>query len=552
MKYSPMFRTLMRTSKNNSPRSHNAAHAQFTPVDNQSVQRWLHQDNKPALSLTQALPRSVNNALRSSFGPDIRHLSIVRGDNRSNAMLGSLAHSRGRQISLSSKVNPTLSNPAAMEILGHEVAHALAATTTAPRRLISTKHDRSERQAHNIGQAFRGHVQHGFQYSAPSLAGTDQSNAMIHRFESDEHRRTVDDALLNLLLHAPSGELSPELIDTAMRASSHLSTPIRLNNGLEVTPGDITALMGDFYGAFNEEGIDPEASYRQLNSHFNREEMTALLAVFDRERAGDHTSASDLESITADRRSLSYLELAARNDSHFSAPRREGMDNNMGVYTEMHNLALEAAASGDRNRSYILESMAMHYLTDRHAGGHLINKRGIMEASGHDVGGTTANLYVLFLHNILNENGAPAGNMLGDTWDAYGDANWDRPENAENRFRTATSVMTSWAELDDVLSGRSTLEEAKASRGAHNTVPLFNPILQSGLEDYARDNMSAWWLNLIFADQAPIKGVASRAWHTNIEHPVEDTVTDFSNEWSRGWNALSTPEGWYRLFGGGY
>lgn len=550
MKYTPMFRTLMRTSKSHSPRSQNAAHSRFTTVDNQTLQRRLHQDNKPALSLTQALPRQVNNALRRSFGPDINQLSIIRGDNRSNAMLGSLAHTRGRQISLSSQVDPKLSNPAAMEILGHEVAHALAATTSAPRRLISTKQDRGERQAHYTGQAFRDHTQHGFQYSAPSLVGTDQSDATIHRFESDEHRRSVDDALLSLLIDAPPGELSPELINMAMRASPHLSAPIRLNNGMEVSSGDITALMGDFYGAFNDEGIDPEGSYQQLNSHFNREEMTALLAVFDRERLGDHSSASDLESITADRRrGLSYLELAARNDSHFSAPRRDGMDNNMGVYTEIHNLALDAAAGGDRNRAYILESMAMHYLTDRHAGGHMINKQGIMEASGYEVGGTNANLHVLFLHNILNETGAPAGNMLGDTWDAYGDANWDRPENAENRFRTATSVMTSWAELDDVLSGHSTLEEAKASRGAHNTVPVFNPILQSGLEDYARNNMSAWWLNVIFADQAPVKGAASRAWHTNIEHPIEDTVTDFSNEWSRGWDALSTPEGWYRLFG---
>lgn len=275
-----------------------------------------------------------------------------------------------------------------------------------------------------------------------------------------------------------------------------------------------------------------ERSYRFLNSYGNAEEMSELLSAFDRERAGKHVCSGKLESITADRRGRpSYLELAETNSAHFSAPAgTPGAAHNMGAYSAFHQAALRAASDGDADRARILESMGMHYLTDRHAGGHMMDKEGLMAASGYPRNSLRANLSVRWLHDFFNNRGMPSRNAAGQRWNVLGDAHWDDPRNEENRFRTAVSVLTSWSELASVANDPARLDEVAALRGAESTVPLFSPGMQSGLEGMA--DFPAWFLygNNLGDLPSATRGKASIWWHRGVVHPASDTWSDFKSE----------------------
>lgn len=66
----------------------------------------------------------------------------------------------------------------------------------------------------------------------------------------------------------------------------------------------------------------------------------------------------------------SMLELADRNRSHFSKKDESGADNNMGAYASFHEMAMAAAKRGETDLARAYEASAMHFLTDRFAGGH--------------------------------------------------------------------------------------------------------------------------------------------------------------------------------------
>src|SRR5262249_48366414 len=155
-------------------------------------------------------------------------------------------------------------------------------------------------------------------------------------------------------------------------------------------PGEITALMGDHYGVFDEDGkLNVRASFDQM-SKAPREEMDKLLEHVHDEQAGNAVTADDWEKAEAGRKGkkfawtdpetgekkefeqLSYVDLAKRNNAHFSGRTME--EGNMGAYSELHRMALEEAQKpeGERDLDKVraLEAASDHYLTDRHCGGH--------------------------------------------------------------------------------------------------------------------------------------------------------------------------------------
>lgn len=522
------------------PRTRKAAGGQLDNLALQGALRAGGRDVAPVLSV-----------LEGAFARDLSGIRLQTDERRLNNLLGAEAHHHRGTIALR---EGTLDggDPGSMGILAHEMAHALAPRPTAGPRSLLAPGGAAEHGAGEAGERFRAYAASGYAGPPPRLYPAAASMALFDRYESDEHRRTVDEAIVNALI---AGDVSEgeraAAFELALGATPQINVPIRLNNGREVTPGDITALTGDFYAIRDPAtgGVDVERSYRFLNAYGNRDEMDELLAAFDKERKGKHISSGTLEGITAGRRygRPSYLELAEGNDPHFSAPSgTPGTGHNMGAYQAFHEAALEAAAKGEGNRARILESMGMHYLTDRHAGGHLVNKEGLMRASGHGVGSLTSNLAVRWIHDYLNKEGMPTGNVSGATWTALGDARWDDPRNAENRFRTSVSVLTSWTELAEVADDPSRLAEVRERRGAHDTVPRFSPLAQEGLERIA--DFPAWFLYADNAGDFPgaARGKASRFWHTDIVHPAQDTWSDLRSYAGRAMDWRT----WYYGLGG--
>lgn len=467
-------------------------------------------------------PPEVNALLSACFGQSLDQVSVSRGEDAGNAAIGALASTQGSHISLSSLVTEDLDHPGSMEVLAHEVAHALAAGGSGL-SLLDRPGDPGEKAATGAGRSFRQYLEGGPAGPAPQLQVAHGGEAVVHRFESAEHKDAVDSTveILQQAGRPGGGQVDPNV-------ARQLEQTVRLANGLEVSPGEITALMGDFYGKFDDKGnFDPAASFEQLNNA-DPEEMQALREAILREENGEEIDASEWESITRNRRSdsgeLSYLELAKQNNSHFSAPTMEGTNNNMGAYSAFHQMALQAAEAGDPERARALESSGMHYLTDRHASGHNFEKDAVMAESGYESGGIMANMFVKAVHDDMNANGITVTNAAGESWIARGDAHWNDEENRENQRRTAESVYSSWSELNDALAGTRSAESiTDAGYAAANTVPQWDQQRQEGAEQTAR-NLNAPGLIWQYGGDAPdaIWGSGVRWFGENIENPVSD------------------------------
>jgi hypothetical protein len=471
---------------------------------------------------------AVNHALSTAFGESLEGLSVTRAAGAFNDALGARASAVGSHIFLNDDITESLASPQSMEIIAHEVAHALRPSSRT--KALSDSGDAAEHTAHDAGRAVRGGLERGNIVPGSARASTG-GEAVVQRWESFEHKRSVDQAIQNL---GPGAQVDPAV-------AAQLNAKIKLANGLEVSPGQITALMGDLYGRFDEKTgmLDPKASFDQLNNA-DPKEMNKLLGLLAREDAGEEIAASEWEGATRNRRGTdgSYLELAQRNDSHFSADKNTGTDNNLGTYAAFHQMALEAAAKGDMNTARALEASSMHYLTDRHAGGHNMNKADVMAASGHDPGGVLANMAVKTAHDDLNNNGTTVANASGDSWRAYGDGMWESDENAENRRRTAQSVYTSWNELTQAGAGSQTPAELeKAGFGAFETVPQWDQQRQEGSEAVAR-NTSIGDMLWNYGGDAPdaIWGKTKRWFGKNIENPVSDAWDWTKDKAGKAWD----------------
>ncbi len=405
---------------------------------------------------------------------------------------------------------------------------------------------------------------------APKLKAATGGRARVHRYESSEHQDAVDGTLRRL-----SASSDPDQVETGEQAAGLLdpSKPITIGQGesaVELTPGEITALMGDFYGVYDENGVfNAGASFQQLMTA-SPNELKGLQGLLARERRGHEIMPGEWEKVLEGREGktfdytdpvtgetktfeqLGYLDMAARNDNHFSGPTMSGTDNNMGTYTAFHEMALQEAqrlATNGANMSAeekqaalnnlrAMESCAMHYLTDRHAGGHNFQKQGVMDASGYNETGpfsqwdwpaaasamdawqgegTTANLFVKTVHDEWNAGGVEVSDGDGESWVARGDGHWNDDENEENRLRTAESVGTSWAELQSVIDGKvdpATLKET--GYAAYNTVPQWSDDNQAAAEKSAEDHYFAEVAGGLGWDYGTSYG----------EHYFEEWVTD--------------------------
>ena len=446
---------------------------QIQPRGNAFVQEQMREQEPDGAG--GLLTGPVRMAISACFGDEADEIEVTAADPGLGRGLGADALTLGEQVMVAPNVNLASMNPEAMEILGHEFAHAMAGGATNPTSLVDRRGDPGERQADQAGVRFRRFVEGGLVGEPPKIQAATGGQALIHRHESFEHKEAVDGACATL---RDSGRPHGEAVDEGVEAL--IAQEIHLTNGCTLTAGQVTALMGDFYGVYGPDGVfDPQASFEQLD-RAPKEEMDELLAAINREAAGETIGSGEWDRITDNR----YGQLALHNSNHFSGRTMEGLDNNMGTYSAFHQMALDAAAAGDDDTARAYEACSMHYLTDRHAAGHQFDQTELQNYAGINSENLVAMTDVKFVHDALNRMGVPVYNADGDIWMTYGDGHMNEPENYEGRQRMAESVYTSYAELQDAIHHDGTASEEHF--GAFDTVPQFNQNTQDCANDAAR------------------------------------------------------------------
>ena len=449
----------------------------------------------------------INSLLSASFGQSLEGITVTRGEGDKNQGMGAEAHTIGSKISLGSKISEDPGDARSLEIIGHEVAHALAGGGSG-QTLLDKPGDPGEVAAYDAGRQLRGFaVGSG---PLPSLRPAFGGQAAIHRFEGGEHKDAMDNA---------AKTLKDEGVAVDPKVAAQMKKKVKLANGMVVDPGDVTAMMGDFYGAFDKgkdgkDHFNPEKSFEAMNGA-DPVEMKKILEKIHREYADVQkakdgkgkfkaTATSEFDEITENRTvttdkdgtttGYKFLELAKRNANHFNKEDSTGFDNNMGSYNELHRLAMKAASEGDENRARAMEASAQHFLTDRFSAGHQFDKDKIIEAGG---GGLLGQGMSRFVHNHMNENGVPLKDANNDTWTGRGDEHWADKENKDNRLRTAKSTYESYADLQAVLSGQKTPEAATKDSKVAGLVPQWDPTTEQYAEILASPliapHVSGFW-----------------------------------------------------------
>ncbi|MGR9053952.1 MAG: eCIS core domain-containing protein [Gammaproteobacteria bacterium] len=274
----------------------------------------------------------------------------------------------------------------------------------------------------------------------------------VQRFESPEHQDFGDKGLKELaaFLSTPEGKqwlerykIDPDAVAKLSQDPFLSGKKIRVGN-LQLSPGDVIALMGDFYRS-------PEALMKAPP-----EEVASLLKAIKRERAGElgGGKANELyQDITAKYRlqADTYLELAKVNKPHFSPGNRE-------AWLKLHHDAITKARESVTRPEAMQEALLIdagggHFLTDAFASGHLFNKLELEvriigyirthpprpanpEMQGYfalsDALGVMPQLVLKNIHDRLNTEGVEVRNRKGMKWRTFGD---DRLKNAQETLR---------------------------------------------------------------------------------------------------------------------
>jgi hypothetical protein len=124
----------------------------------------------------------LNTALGAAFDCSLADLSVTRGADHESATIGADAFTYGRKISLSSSISEDTNDPYSMNVIAHEVAHALAGGG-AGATLIDHPGDRGEEAADAAGLAFGHFAETSMQGPAPSLRPAFGGAALVHRHE---------------------------------------------------------------------------------------------------------------------------------------------------------------------------------------------------------------------------------------------------------------------------------------------------------------------------------------------------------------------------------
>lgn len=261
--------------------------------------------------------------------------------------------------------------------------------------------------------------------------------------------------------------------------------PLQLENGLQLTYGQILALGGDFYGVPDSPISDPDSPQERqarFQACFNslaqlpasQQEAMTILHIMGREitavnaalAAGLPASsaydqlANDLNGdwnvATGGGSFISklypmgrYLKLATKNWDHFGQYA-------VSAYEAGHALALAQAinargiADPQQQRAALVKAYAMnafadHFMTDLFSAGHIRDPR--KEIYMTSLEGVSANLCAKGMHDEDCKYGLRVSNDLGETWRAYGDKRYFDTVNLFNRSLVNIAAQASADEV---------------------------------------------------------------------------------------------------------
>ncbi len=366
------------------------------------------------VSAGRKLTDPARHTLEHAFGYDLRTIRLhddpVSG--RVARGIGAFAFATGTQIVSSGPLN--------RHVLAHEVAHV---------------------------------IQSALHPTAP----------MIHRYESPEHEDLGDKSLEDLLdfLQTDDGKkwAKDRGIDPASLLAEIQADPLRKADGkitagtrvgargkedVKLTPGEITALSGDFYkgpdeiaGAASQPVEKANAAAKPGEKEDGKSELDKILQAIGQERRGELPDANKAyEQITKGR----YLDLAKTNDVHFAPLNRV-------EWRRLHEQAIAEAAAAKDDRALqhalLVDASGGHFLTDAYASGHLFDKGKLVarirlylqtrplrtenpEAQLYagivTLSGNADQLVLKSIHDRMNIEGFDVTNAAGMKWRTFGDA----------------------------------------------------------------------------------------------------------------------------------
>jgi hypothetical protein len=131
------------------------------------------------------LQTGVGDALVDCFGPAVAGVEIHGGEDAPNDDIGALGSAEGHRVSLSSDLDPAQGDRQSLEVLGHEVAHAMAGGGSGENELDQPG-DPGEARADAAGARFAAYVAGGMRGPAPRLQAATGGRAQVHRFKTEE------------------------------------------------------------------------------------------------------------------------------------------------------------------------------------------------------------------------------------------------------------------------------------------------------------------------------------------------------------------------------
>lgn len=302
---------------------------------------------------------------------------------------------------------------------------------------------------------FQPHTATGRRLLAHELAHVAANEpGVLRRYESFEHEALGDRYLEELRTFLATGEGglwaqragfdAAELVRQMQTDPARPGQKIQLQPGLSLTPGEIIALMGDFFGSWQALA---HASPRELRAAAQagpdaKSSSQGILDVIDEEtKQGRATAAGNAayERITHGR----YTELALHNRPHFAPENKTAWRQ---LHEEAAGLAKAAGPGPDTapafQRALLVDAAGGHFLTDAFAAGHLIdvlrveaeivrylranpirpqNPEVQTVTAGLDMAGLAEKLVLKNIHDRLNGEGFEVTNARGMRWKTYGD-----------------------------------------------------------------------------------------------------------------------------------
>lgn len=277
---------------------------------------------------------------------------------------------------------------------------------------------------------------------------------VLRRYESFEHKALGDrylEELRTFLATEEGGQWAQkagfdaaELVRQMQTDPGRPGQKIQLQPGLSLTPGEIIALMGDFFGSWQALANASPGELRAASKAGPdaKPSSQGILDVIDEEtRQGHATAAGNIayERITHGR----YTELALHNRPHFAPENKTAWQK---MHEEAAGMAKAAGPGPDTapafQQALLVDAAGGHFLTDAFAAGHLIdvlrveaeiirylrahpirpaNAEMQTVATGLDVAGLAEKLVLKNIHDRLNGEGFEVTNARGMRWKTFGD-----------------------------------------------------------------------------------------------------------------------------------